>query len=239
MTAGFQAFTDTGVFQIDGLTPVFGVSFHQVVTTQNGSLLFSPGIGAFQYVTVPLVSITFSAGAPVVAFYSPNAPCAMMSCQPQGGNVWTAQFYTTVPTQIEVYVFDSMASIGSSAGFGLEVFNEQGALIADAATPMMRPLQYLAGVANNKSDGWQQSGGPYAESQSWGTNTSKVATGAVVTAAYSGNNLWISCWQHAGGVATYNFDKRVHSGAYNADNNFVGYGSSMHWSGLLIDVSGI
>jgi hypothetical protein len=162
----------------------------------------------------------------------------MIRCTNIGGSTWEAQFWTTSPVLIEVYVFDTFASIGGS-NFGLQVFNEQGVLVADAATPFMRPMAYVSGTIGNKGPGWQESGmiGPY--SQGYSVPAGKVATGAMLTAAYEGNFLWMSAWQHGGGQAVFSWNQSAHVGSYGADNNFVGFGSCLQWSGLIIDVEGI
>lgn len=96
--------------------------------------------------------------------------------------------------------------------------------------------------------GWNGgTGWPGAFSTPYSTGAEKIATACAITATavYSpgGNSnaaqntyLGMSGWQHSGGNATFTWGNYTY-GSPGTPSDWVGYGSSLNWSGLLIDVS--
>jgi|GEM_PF-4188557 len=237
---GFWSLTDNGIFQIDGTTVNYSLRQHQTLATVAGSLIgFSTS----------LVNFSFSAVYPIVAIYAPDRPVTMLQCVSSGANSWTAQFWSSGgQTQFEVFVFDRTDNIGDSSNVGLKVYNEQGQLIASAAVPMLRPIAFIQGQAGGFSMEWQGSGpwprgfvNDYSQA-----GYAKVAVGCITTGTSverTGNNdgyMSASGWTCNGGSVQMHWTDNVFgspSGSY--PSTYVGYGSNLTFSGLLIDVSNI
>lgn len=145
-------------------------------------------------------------------------------------------------------MFDRMDAVpASNARCGLQVFNDSGQLIADAAIPMLRPMSYLTGVVSNMGPGWGQITWPGPYSNSYSTGVAKAASACCVTASCvfspGGNSnsaqntlLGISGWSHSGGNVTFTWNNATY-GSPGSPSNWTGYGSALAWTGLLIDVS--
>jgi hypothetical protein len=181
--AGFQAFTDSGVFQIDGESVNFGFRQHSVCTTSDG------GAG---YNTLYPVStqLTFGAQSPIVAIYSPGDAVALLACKENGNGTWTATFGSPTATTFDVYIFDEMSACPPSGSrFGFQAFNSQGTLIADSAIPFLKVMGAAAGDLNVPPPSTaMQGGGTYT--QQWSYGIARVATVVGVTAtAYAGQGL--------------------------------------------------
>ncbi|WP_321940067.1 hypothetical protein [Paraburkholderia sp. J8-2] len=236
MSAGFQAWTDTGLVTIDGSTPCFGLRVHQVITSSNQSIAWGGGAASVFYMTVPIASITFTAAAPVVAFYSPSTYCQMIALKNNGGNSWTAQFWTQSVASIEVYVFDQTNQFAGS-NYGLQVFDGSGQLIADATAPFLKPMGFISGnIFGSTGNSFITHGYSSPNYQSWAIASAKCATAAPLAASAIGNYIWLDGWSHSGGTATHGWFQLAKQGSGN-DNNLTAFVSEVDWSGLLIDVA--
>jgi len=258
MTAGFQAYTDSGFVQIDGESINHSLRLHVTLSTSAAALqVQGSNFGRIYSVVAQLVYLTFQASQPVVAFYAPGSPVALINCVQTSPGNWQALFWSNAQTSFEAYVFDRTDQVpASSSRCGLQVFNSSGVLIADSAIPMLRAITYYSGNVCGIGPGWSNgsAGWPGTTSASYSqSGRTKVATGAVITATavagLSSNNTdgsdssaWvgISAWNHtAGGGVTWNWIVTGYNGAQYYPSYYVGYGSMLNWGGLLIDVSNL
>ncbi|WP_261503564.1 hypothetical protein [Burkholderia multivorans] len=243
MPAGFQAFTDTGVFQIDGESVNFGFRQHAVCTTSDG------GAG-FNTLYPVATQLTFAAQSPVVAIYAPGEAVALLACKENGDGTWTATFCSPVATSFDVYIFDAMSACPPSGSrCGLQAFNSQGVLIADSAIPFLKVLGAGSGDLNvPPSSTAMQGGGTYT--QQWTFGVARAATVVGVTAtAYAAQGLtnpsqrlgkvmtMMSAWRHAGGVvsmaAVYSTSRVIPL------SNPILTWRYTQWSGIFVDVSNL
>lgn len=237
--SGFQAWTDTGIYQIDGDTINFGFR-------QRGTLTTYPSDGNNSAQFHCNCTYQFSAVNPILAVHAPGAPVALLSIQAQGNNTWLATFWSWQATTFDVYVFDRMSNCPvSGPNCGLQCWSGSGELIADTRIPFMNVLGFPQGnlpALNN-----QQPEGVYQRLQ-YTYGVSKVATvfGAsawqYVSRGYTNPQMrlgkvqgLISCWQHSGGIA-FMCAVAQNSNVFPIDNIILNPSPS-YWSGLLVDVS--
>lgn len=150
MPAGFQAFTDTGLFQIDGETPNYQLiaSLAQVLAQDSLPTVYNNASQQFS-ATYWHTTFTFNANNPLVAFLADGGVMVTPWRFSRSGNVFTAEFIGASQTTVRLYVFDNVPPTNSH--FGLQVFSSAGALVADAASPFAKVIdvkagQYLAGT---------------------------------------------------------------------------------------------
>lgn len=238
MGVGFQAFTNNGVFQIDGNTMGFGLRQKIAASTSNSSSGY-----VWRFYTV----ISFTAVTPIIAINAPNGvPVSCMGAWPQSGSTWNAVFYSPSQTNFTVYIFDQVASCPpSNSHCGLQVFNGSVQLIADSALGFLRVLDNQQGTMPSASTG----------SWSWSYGIQTVATACMLNSYQYGSlqfvskdpdtpganlgylNFYTTAWSHSGGTATLNnvYD-RTDTFTYTGSGPYSNI-SHLNWSALQIDVS--
>jgi len=161
MAAGFQAFTDTGVYQIDGSTPNY-----QVVQSMSGQSVDTSlrlainDAGKPFTATLPSVAFSFNATAgPMYGVYATDGVGVTIWSTNVSGSTYTLRFITERPSTVFFFVFDRVPPVAGN--FGLQVFNARGELIADSSKPFLRVLdviyeEYIPGT------GWDTLGAPGA-----------------------------------------------------------------------------
>jgi len=242
MTVGFQAFTDTGLFQIDGLAPNMTLRQKISVTTWPGTLLIVWTYNGDTGPTAPVATVNFSAVSPLCAIYSPNCPATVISTTNTGNGQWSVQIWSQNPTTLDFYIFDQVPAVSApdGPGYGLQVFNPSGGMIYDARQPPVSVLGFQAGNMLNADPAtwYQQLGWPGNASVSYSYPIGKIASGAILNAGVAFGTAYytLSAWQHSGGTATMDFIN-VNAGESHPPKYFVGFGAVMSWSALLIDVS--
>ncbi len=247
MTAGFQAWTDTGLVQIDGSSQNFALRQSFSVTTGSGTVNIGKSNAGVQYtVAANVANFTVSAVYPLIALYSPNAYATILKCQNVGTNSWSIQVWSNVAATVQVYVFDqSLAAAPSGAGYGLQVFDASGNLIADARQRLARVLDMQSGNIMGAGPGWgqwnqvdlrQYTFGPYS-------GVAKIGVAAIATAwvsAPAGGND--SGWYNVSGLQTVgntiNFQYAYNAvGSTTHPGNNTCFGSQYDWAFLAVDLS--
>ncbi|CAD6536480.1 hypothetical protein LMG27952_03155 [Paraburkholderia hiiakae] len=243
MTAGFQAFTDSGLVQIDGLNPNFQLISSLAQTLQQESLAtVYNNVGTQFYATYWHTTFTFTANNPLFAFTADGGVMVTPWKFSRSGNTYTAEFIGAAQTVVRLYVFDNVPVTASN--FGLQVFSASGALIADAAKPFARVIdvksdQYLSG------SGFDGTGtsmpGTSTQSQTYGVN---VAIAGCWPAHYmfgSGDNnggtgeTTMSGIAVSGGTITWEF--HTFNGTRGA--HFVGFRETTAYRFMVLDMTGI
>lgn len=249
MTAGFQAWTDSGLVQIDGTTSNYALRQQFVVTTGGGSINAGRANNGTQYTfSANVANFTITAVTPLIALYSPDAYATILKCVALGGNNWAVQVWTNTAANVGVYVFDR-ASVAAPAGpgFGLQVFDAAGQLIADARQRLARIIDTQAGNINNTGPDWGQwnqvdqrtyTFGPYA-------GVSKIGVAAIGTAFVSAptggnNNGWydISALRTVGNTVYFNYAYYSVGNTFHPSNN-VNFGSQFDWRFMAVDLSNL
>ncbi|SDR19287.1 hypothetical protein SAMN05443245_3448 [Paraburkholderia fungorum] len=237
MTAGFQAFTDTGVVQIDGLTPNYQLiaTFAQVTQQESIPTVFN-NVNTQFYATLWHTTFTFTASRPFFAFRADGGVMATpWKFSKIGTNTFTAEFISASQATIRLYVFDQVPVTANN--FGLQVFDASGALIADAANPFTRVIdviegQYQAGL------GWQASGnsipGLNTQSKSYSV---PVAFGGAMAAHFFLNTspFILSAFGANGGAISWEFHQYVG----NNSGTFVGFAEATRYRFMVLDMTGI
>lgn len=243
MTAGFQAFTDTGLFQIDGLTPNFQLTASLAQTLQQESI---PSVynnaGTQFYVTYWHTTFQFTATNPFFAFVADgNVMVTPWKFSKTGSNTFTAEFIGASQTTVRLYVFDQV--IPTANRFGLQVFDASGNLIADAANPFAKVIdiqtgQYVGGT------GYDATGtsmpGPQTTSLNYGRN---VAIAGCFPAHYmsasgdssTGGETTMTGIAVSGGVVTW----ELHTFAGGRGSHWVGYREASYYRFMVLDMTGI
>jgi hypothetical protein len=158
----------------------------------------------------------------------------------KSNNTYTAEFIGAAQTNVRLFIFDVVAP--GNSRFGLQVFNNAGALIADAASPFARVLdvqagQYLGGT------GFDGTGTTMP-----GVNTQSVNYGRPVAIAgcYPAHYMYSSGDGSdgettmtgiavSGGVVTWEF----HTFAGTRGSHFIGYREASAWRFMVLDMTGI
>ncbi|AIO69954.1 hypothetical protein [Burkholderia oklahomensis] len=239
--SGFQAWTDTGFYQIDGDTINFGFRQRNVLTTSEG------GAGAATQFHCTC-QYQFSAVSPILAVYAPGTPVALLSFQALGNNTWLATLWSYQATTFDVYVFDRMSNCPvAGPNVGLQCWSATGELVADTRIPFMNVLGFPQGNIPARST--QQPTGIIDRIQ-YSFGVAKVATvfGATswqyITRGYTNPQQKLgkiqgqtSCWMHSGGTA-YMCYVASESTVLPIDPVVINPSPS-YWSGILVDVSHI
>ncbi|WP_244912208.1 hypothetical protein [Burkholderia aenigmatica] len=184
MTAGFQAFTDTGMYQIDGRTPNYQMVQSISADSAVGALdLAVNDVGRPFTINLPNVTFTVSsiAGPMYGVLASDNVGITLWSAK-KNGNVYALTFVTERPCNVRFFLFDKVPVTGGN--FGLQVFDEGGRLIADSSRPFLRVLDvkfenYMNGI------GWTVEGAP---SPQWHSKSYGVPV--LIAAIYSVHKAW-------------------------------------------------
>lgn len=248
MTAGFQAWTDSGLVQIDGLTQTYALRQKLIVATAGGSINAGmSNAGTMYTLTANVANITIAAAAPLIAIYCASGYATILKCVSAGGNNWNVQIWSNAATTVEVFVFDqSAAAAPSGSGYGLQVFDASGNLIADARQRTARVLDVQYGnIHDAQGSGWGQWGFISSRDYSFSYGVSKVGVAAIQNAMQSfptggTNNGYynLSGFNTSGGALT------LHYGYYAQGNtsqplNDTGYGTGFDWRFITIDLSNL
>ncbi|MGY6256531.1 hypothetical protein ACXIVK_23975 [Paraburkholderia caledonica] len=238
MTAGFQAFTDTGVVQIDGATPNYQLiaSLAQVTQLESVPTVFN-NVGTQFSATLWHTTFTFNASRPFYAFRADGGVMVTpwKFSKSQTGNTFTAEFVSVSQATIRLYVFDQVPV--TSNRFGLQVFDASGALIADAANPFARVLDVIEGQYQ-PGLGWQAVGnsvpGPNTQSKGYGV---PVAFGGALAAHYFVNTspFILSAFGANGGSISWEFHQYIG----NNSGTFVGFAEATRYRFMVLDMTGI
>ncbi|MFL9883126.1 hypothetical protein PQR66_08825 [Paraburkholderia agricolaris] len=248
MTAGFQAFTDTGLVQIDGTTQNYALRQRFDVATSVGSINAGRSNAGVQYMfNANVVIFTVSAVKPLIALYSPNAYVTILQCSNNKNGSWTVKLWANTATTITVYVFDqASAAAPSGPGYGLQVFDANGVLVFDARQRIARVIDTQSGNINNAGPGWGQWAHIDQRMYSWSyPSVRKIGVASIGTAFISSptggsNNGWynISSLQTAGNVVNFNY-AYYQVGNTSHPNNDVNFGSQFDWRFMAIDLSNL
>jgi hypothetical protein len=240
MTAGFQAFNDGGVYQIDGTT--INLVRRQLisVTTSAGALdMGKNNAGTMNTNTASVATVSFSAVTPLLVIYSPNRPAAIMKCLNTGTNSWQAQIWTYAGNDtVELHVFDRAdAAAPAGAGFGLQVFNESGVLVADARQRVARVLDVQAGNIIGVGADWGQFTSNDSQVQSYSYGVSKIGVGAMLTPFTCAPNIYYRTqgYQTNGGTISRQWKVTTLGGVTPGNENC--FGSQFDWRFMAVDLS--
>jgi hypothetical protein len=248
MTAGFQAWTDSGLVQIDGGSQNYALRQSFNVTTVSGDMAAGKANGGNQYtLRANLAEVTVYAATPLIVLYSPNAYATILRCVRQDANTWAVRIWSNTSATIGVYVFDQASvAVPSGPGYGLQVFDASGNLIADARQRLARVVDTQAGNINNAGPDFGQWGQVDQRSYSWSyPGVSKIGVGAIGTAFVSSptggnNNGWynMSGLQTAGNAVNFNYAYFQQGNTSHPGNNNC-FGSQYDWRFMAIDLSHI
>lgn len=240
MTAGFQAFNDGGVYQIDGTT--YNLVRRQVisVTTAGGPLdMGKNNAGTMNTNTASVATVSFSAVTPLLVIYSPNRPAAIMKVLNTGSNAWQAQIWTYGANDtVELHVFDRAdAAAPSGAGYGLQVFDANGVLVADARQRLGRVLDVQSGNIIGAGAGWGQWNSVDSQIQSYSYGVAKIGVGAMLTPFTSSPNIYYRTqgYQTNGGTISRQWHVNPINGT--VPGNEVCFGSQFDWRFMAVDLS--
>jgi hypothetical protein len=245
MTVGFQAFTDSGLVQIDGTTQNYALLQKFDVTTSVGSISAGrSNAGVLYTFNANVATFSFSSVKPMVTLYSPTAYVTLLQCTNNNGT-WTAKIWANGAATVTVYIFDqASAAVPSGTGYGLQVFDANGVLVFDARQRIARVLDTQSGNINNTSPGWGQWTHIDQQTRQFSYPTvSKIGVAAIGTAFISSptggnNNGWynISGLQTAGNVVNFNY-AYYQVGNTSHPSNDVNFGSQFDWRFMAIDLS--
>ena len=247
MTAGFQAFTDTGLVQIDGTTQNYALRQTISVTTASGGMNAGmSNAGVMYQLSAPIATVSVTAAQPLFVVHSPGTYATIIKCT-QSGSTWTVQLWSASPTTLTLYVFDqSSAAAPAGPGYGLQVFDASGVLVFDARQRIARILDAQSGNINNAGAGW----GQWNQIDNWTTSfsypgASKVGVACIGNAFLSAptggsNNGWynISGMQTVGNTVNLAYQYFQQGNTSHPGNN-VCYGSAFDWRFMAVDLSNI
>ncbi|RQZ27302.1 hypothetical protein DIE14_12490 [Burkholderia sp. Bp9017] len=237
MGAGFQAFTDTGMYQIDGSTPNYQMVQAMSASSADGVLLLATNnVGRPFYTTLPNVSFTFNAAAgPMYGVYASDGVGITVWSTSVNGNTYTLTFITERPCTVNFFLFDRVPT--AAGKFGLQVFNDRGELIADSSKPFLRVLdviynEYLPGT------GWAVLGAPGAP---WDSRTYGVPV--IVSGIYPVRQVWsydpagleLSSIRVSGN--TVSWGATMYGGGRKP--NWTGFREQWHSRFMVLDATGI
>lgn len=248
MTAGFQAFTDTGLVQIDGTTQNLVLRQTLSVTPVSSDMPAGKSNAGVQYtLKANLADFTISAVSPLIALYSPNAYATLLRCVNNQNGTWSVRIWSSASTALTVYIFDqSSAAAPGGAGYGLQVFDANGVLIVDARQRLARVIDTQAGNINNAGPGWGQWAHVDTRNYSWNyPSVSKIGVAAIGTAFVSSptggsNNGWynMSGLQTSGNTVNFQY-QYYQQGNTSHPNNDVNFGSQFNWRFMAVDLSNL
>ncbi|KVN36802.1 hypothetical protein WJ63_35165 [Burkholderia pyrrocinia] len=221
MTAGFQAFTDTGLYQIDGSTPNYQLV--QAMTADSavqGLHLAYNDVHTDFRITLPSVTFTFAAQAgPMYGVHASDGVGITHWSTDRNDNVYSLTFVTERPCTVRLFLFDQVPL--SAGNFGLQVFNERGALVADSSRSFLRVLdviyeKYMGEV------GWTVEGAP---NPPWHSKSYGVPV--LISAIYSAHKAW-----------SYSDPPKVEVTSIRVDGGYVSWGTALYGGGRAPNFSG-
>lgn len=244
MTSGFQALTDSGFIQVDSEVGMPNWQLRQTIVAgavSSSFQLYYNNVGTTQSVPAYMVTFSFTAINPFVAFTVDNGAYFVPIRFSSNGNTYTIDVVTTGPCNVTAYIFDRADFTMSGNNYGMQVFNGSGSCVADVTVPFARVLGSLTGNLQfpSGSTGWFSSGGqepPKGVFGQWGWGVGQVALGAIIpTWEYTSNvnGVWMSMFNTSGGVVTGN-NALIGSGS---GNNYVGFREQLQWAYTAIDVT--
>lgn len=240
---GFQAFTDSGIVQIDGLNPNFQhlSTLSQTLQSESLATVYNDQSTQF-YATYWHTTFSFTANNPLVAFTADNGVMVTPWRFSRNGNSYTAEFIGASQTTMHLYIFDNVPVVNS--GFGLQVFDASGRLIADASSPFARVIDVKSGQYLDGS-GFDGTGtsmpGPATQSQTYGV---PIAIAGCWPAHYmfgSGDNnggqgeTTMTGVSVSGGNLTWEF----HTFNGTRGDHFVGFRETTAYRFMVLDMTGI
>ncbi|MBK5120878.1 hypothetical protein IQ288_13395 [Burkholderia sp. R-69980] len=248
MGVGYQAWTDTGLAQIDGVAQNYVLRQNFLITTASGDMNAGKSNAGNQYtLKANIADFIVYATAPFIALYSPSAYATMLWCIKQSEGIWSVRLWSNTAAIVGVYIFDQAAVVAPTGpGFGLQVFDEAGNLVADARQRLARVIDIQIGNINNAGPGWGQwaqvDGRAYQFSY---PQVSKIGVGALGTAFVSSptggsNNGWynMSGLQTAGSTVNFNYAYYAQGNTSHPGNNNC-FGSQYDWRFMAVDLSNI
>lgn len=237
MPAGFQAFTETGVYQIDGATPNYQMVQAMSAQSVDTALRLAVNDAGKPFTTtLPSVAFSFNSTAgPMYGVYASDGAGITIWSTDVSGTTYTLRFVTERPCTVFLFLFDSVPLVSGS--FGLQVFNGRGDLIADSSRPFLRVLdviynEYLSGT------GWDTLGAPGAP---WDSRT--YGAPVIVSGIYPVRQAW--SYDPAGVELT---SIRVSGNTVSWGTTMYGGGRKPNWSGfreqwhsrfMVLDATGI
>jgi hypothetical protein len=232
MGVGFEAYTDSGLFQIDGIAP--NMTLRQIIGlgTSPGALPITWTQSGLQGPVVPVAAASFEATAPLVALYSPYTAATVISTTNNGGDIWTVEVWSLDPATVFLYIFDSVAAVGGpgGSGYGFQVFDSNAGLIYDARRSPVSILDFVSGNIMGQSPYTFQGNlaWPGNRQQVYSYPVAKVATAAILNAADRSTQQYFACsaWVHSGGSAVFQF-LNINQGDKYPPNNWTGFASAM------------
>jgi len=185
MPSGFQAFTDTGVYQIDGSTPNYQMVRAMSAQSVDTSLRLAVNDAGKPFdATLPSVSFTFNATAgPMYGVYASDGAGITVWSTDVNGTTYTLRFVTERPCIVYFFQFDQVPI--ASGNFGLQVFNERGELVADSSKPFLRVLDVIFEEYMPPGTGWVSADAP---NPPWHSRTYGVPV--IVSAIYPVHVGW-------------------------------------------------
>ncbi|RQY60788.1 hypothetical protein DF111_01340 [Burkholderia stagnalis] len=216
MTAGFQAFTDSGLYQIDGSTPNYQLvqAMSADSAVQSLHLAYNDVHTDFR-IALPSVTFTFAAQAgPMYGVHASGGTgiTHWSTTHNDNGNVYSLTFVTEQPCTVRLFLFDQVPP--ASSNFGLQVFNERGTLIADSSKPFLRVLDVISERYNGDT-GWVVGGAP---NPPWHSKSYGVPV--LVSAIYSVHSAW-----------SYNDPPIVELTSIRVDGGNVSWGTTLYGGG--------
>ncbi|KGC03008.1 putative gp22 [Burkholderia multivorans] len=238
MSVGFQAFTDSGLYQIDGNTPNFQCVQSLVAVSQSTNLPVAYNdVGRWFDGTFWIATFSFTANTPLYAFAADGGVGATIWDHQVSGNFHTIRIVTWQQTTVRFFVFDTTPPVGGN--FGLQVFSATGALIADSSRPFYRVLdaihiQYVPGYGwNNQGVGFPH---PPTESRSYGRPV-LVSCPFPCHNLISGDGTYrpsLTLFQTGGNTVTWYQQDWMGTPPY-----WVGFNETYHLHFLVIDGTGL
>ena len=251
MTAGFQVFAQDGsnVAQIDSVAGLGNMQLRQKITQTMsfaGFLVYNIAGGSTYSSQGNQTTFTFTAVNPLVVMECPTGYAAPMTWTPGAGNSWTLLVVGDSSVPVTIYVFDQVNSISAPSSFGLQVFAQDGTLIADVVKPFARVVGFAQGNPKYAygSMGFTSDGGTWSEPQGSTAFTVNQRVGfACVQPAFgtggtsggaSNAGVVFSLFNTSGGTIT----THIHMfGDTSNFNNYAGFKEAISWSYMAVDIS--
>jgi hypothetical protein len=241
MTAGFQAFTDTGIVQIDGQTANFQLvaQLAQVLQLQSIPSVYND-VGKQFSATYWHTTFTFTANNPLFAFVADGGVMIAPWRFSRSGNSFAAEFIGAAQTTLRLFIFDNV--LPTPSGFGLQVFSNAGVLVADAASPFCKVIdvisgQYLPGT------GWDASGttmpGPQTQSAGYPVNVAIAGCWPSHYMFSSGDGPGAETTMMGVGVTGASVTWEFHTFAGSRGAHFIGFRECTAYRFMVLDMTGI
>lgn len=249
--AGLQVFAQDGsnIAQIDSAVGLGNMQLRQKITQTmsfTGFLVYTIAGGQRYSSQGNNTVFNFTANSPLVVFECPGGYCAPMNWT-QNGTSFSVQVVGTASVPVTIYVFDQMANIASNvSGYGLQVFNGAGVLIADASVPFARVVgsnqgnpKYAYGSTGYTTDSgtWAAAQGSMAfpVTQRVGFGCVKPAYGTGGTSGGASNaGVVYSTFNTNGGTISCNIGLFGDTSNF---NNYTGFKEALSWNYTAFDIS--